>query len=268
MSDQYRKLIEQAKAQARASVEGVALPGDRTPVTDAIARWDGTYTTEALTKVHYVEMIDMLSGRKSDGKGRIRSSKIGGCIREQAFSYLGHEPDEAPVEVFPNYASHGTALHLQWQKMGLSAGIFTDVEVDAVIPEWDFRGQADAVLTDGSVFELKTTGEAELPRIEANGPKHAHILQATAYMLALGAEEASIVYDARGRRVQFVECRIRVEERIVDELRDIVDTILEAGRDISTLPGMLEGCRTRSGTAWRYCSFRDACMAQSRNSQR
>ena len=72
-------------------------------------------------------------------------------------SYQGAEQQKNWPAKNYDYAAAGTYGHYRWQGAGLSAGFLTDVEVKVSTP-YGVAGSADGILSDGSVFELKTTG--------------------------------------------------------------------------------------------------------------
>lgn len=79
------------------------------------------------------------------------------------------------------------------------------LELPVVNKELDYVGHTDGVLLHepkNRVFEFKTISPSEYEKL-AKGPKHAHVVQAHAYMGPLGLEEALIVYENKGSQCKW-----------------------------------------------------------------
>lgn len=241
-----------------AQQQGVGLP-----VTAWVEAWRGNkgqISTEAITKVTEVMKTDFGSGRRSDGKGRFRPSMIGNpCQRAQVLSYLGM-PQKDSVEIYVQMADAGSWLHYKWQAEGLSAGWLSDIEVQIEVPEWNLRGSADGIMSDGSIFELKTIGNDKYygrrggkPVSEWDEAKPEHIRQVDAYMYATGAQAASIVYVNRDSNA-FREFRVTRDADRIAALHQFVQEMI-ASIESEKIPAILPGCdRVMRGDVMDDCT--------------
>jgi hypothetical protein len=80
------------------------------------------------------------------------------------------------------------------------------LELPVVNEELKYVGHTDGVLDhkpNRRVFEFKTISPSEYEKLEKNGPKWDHIVQAHAYMAPLGLKEAIIVYENKGSQCKW-----------------------------------------------------------------
>lgn len=267
----------------------LALARGEFPITAHMEKWrrSGSNMDLDCLEIAIDAMFDDLeSGKRSDGRGRLRPSKIGHpCPRAQAFSYFGAEQGEKPDWVAEK-AKGGSLAHYWFQAEAMSAGALTDIEVQIEIPQWRLRGQLDGLIVDGSVFELKTISTDKyngrfkgwIPVSKWESPKLDHIKQTNAYMLATGAESASIVYMDRGEQA-FREFRIHRDEKLLDEMNEMVEDLLDQADD-GELPERLFGCEmlqdgydpdehsTLEVNSWldgmKWCDYKDICRLADR----
>jgi hypothetical protein len=72
--------------------------------------------------------------------------------------------------------------------------------------ELGYTGHTDGILAHvpkHRVFEFKTMSPSEYEKLDADGPKEEHIIQAHAYMGPLGLDEAIIVYENKGSQCKW-----------------------------------------------------------------
>lgn len=220
--------------------------------TEEYNRWlaeGGLVSPDILRKLFRVIRNDT-KGR-SDGSGRFRGSLIGGeCDRQQALSYLGAPQSATDLK----YAVGGTWSHLRWQAAGLTSGWLTSIETRVRLGTW-FKGTADGIMSDGRIFELKTTRSTLLGRL--NEPKPMHLDQITLYMAASMRPTAVIVYEGRDSMAT-KEFNVTIDwdryDRIVARTK-----ATKALADKGLLPDMHPDCRPGS-VLREYCSFRDHCL--------
>lgn len=80
------------------------------------------------------------------------------------------------------------------------------IELPVVNEELGYVGHSDGILAHQPkhrVFEFKTASPSEYEKIESNGPKMEHVIQAHAYMGPLGLDEAIIVYQNKGSQCKW-----------------------------------------------------------------
>ena len=204
------------------------------------------------------EMAEVATSILTDGSNDIRHSRFGAssrgtCLRAQLFAYLGM-PGQRPLDyLLNNIFADGSMRHLRWQLMGLSAGVFTHVEVGAKKPELNLGVSIDAVNTDEKwLFELK--GAHMIPK----EPPFNHILQIHTYFVATGYDTASYLVEDK-RTNEWKEWVIKkddeYEEAVLAELEEL-NAHLKAG----TIPEVLDDCKSKQGP-YRKCAFRKNCLS-------
>lgn len=229
--------------------------GDRL-VTQYMDAWDGTMTKDAIMRVAQQEIFDSEGDHRSDGKGRIRPSNLPEeCSRFHVLSWLGYPSDVGDRTLMDD----GTERHYYWQKVGLSAGFLTDIEVPITNTGLHIKGTADGIMPDGSIFEFKETGpKLYEQRMEARQPTFNHLLQVHAYMGATGTRQASVVYEKRSYKVEWHEFRIDFDPEVYRALENRVWPALDAIED-KKMPPMHGLCEGLSSTKYKNCNFRAVC---------
>lgn len=78
------------------------------------------------------------------------------------------------------------------------------MELPVINKELDYVGHTDGILLHEPkrIFEFKTISPSEYEKL-SKGPKHAHVVQAHAYMGPLGLDEALIVYENKGSQCKW-----------------------------------------------------------------
>lgn len=232
--------------------------GDRL-VTQYMHDWDGTMTEAAIIRVANQEILDNSQtgvNTRHNGTGRIRPSNLGQkCARLHTLSWLGYPQVIGDRSLMDD----GSQRHYYWQKVGLSAGFLTDIEVKVAIPYLGVKGSMDGRMVDGSVFEFKETGPRIYDKVMATRqPTHNHLLQVHAYMKALDTKKASLVYEKRSYQVEWHEFRVEWDQAIYEALVDRIAPVVDA-TVIGELPPMLEECLSLSGHTFTHCRFHDVC---------
>lgn len=241
------------------------------PVTEGMKRFlspqseggrGGIFTAPALQRVHQVMVADLATRR--DGAGRFRPSMLGDvCMRRQLLSYHGaaqDEPDMALTQLF----SEGTWKHYYWQAAGLSEGFLSAIEVEMRVEgvKW---GQADGLVADGSLFELKAVRNTVFNQVvlTRRQPKGEHMLQAVAMANNLGVDEVSLVYTDRNTggwhefRIDRDDAWFKVASAELSRREDV----LHKHRDDETMPAMLPECSRARGDVWKECRFQRSCVS-------
>ena len=252
-----------SRSLAAAFTAAAAAQGDL-PVTAGVARWNEAgrpITADALARVHQVMLADM--GGRADGSGRIRPSSVGHpCTRHKLLSFLGAERTEFE-EGSLDIMEAGTWGHYRWQVRGLSGGWLTAIEEPAEDRSWLLKGSADGIISDGSLFELKTTNSYTYDTVMKTGePTWEHRMQVGAMLRALEIDKASIVYEDRNFPARWHEFRwsLSGDEAILFALKLLRKDIRTQVR-AKELPPMLVECVEMKGKIYEGCQFRYSCPA-------
>lgn len=216
-------------------------------------RWvdsGGEYTPEAIQTVIRLIRRDHKTAARSDGSGRFRASLFGDqCDRKKILSYMGEE--SAPLDLSGhNFTTVGTWGHYRWQLAGLSAGWLTSIEKHV-----RGTGAVDGITSDGSGFELKTTGEWIFKNLSS--PKSEHITQVHLYMMRSRIRKFHIVYENRNS-LEFKEFVIHYDPQVVKQIKEKLESLNDHA-DAGTLPAMLEDCMA-SGKTMDRCSYAASCV--------
>lgn len=231
------------------------------PVTNGMSKWyesGQSYTADAVDRVFEVIRKDALDNSRTSGKGRIRPSLIGDdCHRKHILSFLDIEKLE-PSDAGRDVMTAGTWGHYRWQLAGLSAGWMKDIEVQVSHEPWRVAGAVDGILSDGSGFELKTVNSMKFGKIlKSDLPLWPHLMQTHAYMEALGIDTFSIVYENRDTAA-WKEFRVKQMDEVKFALDMLMNRLLKSIEN-EELPPVLPPCAQQSGTAWRWCDWKESC---------
>jgi len=249
-----------------AAMARAILAGDADPFV--VPLHTGWLELPELDKVYSENAVqfvtDALRGTyKHDRKGRLSPSMLGYCPRKNLFTFagapaLGEDPDSQDL------MGLGTWGHLRWQAEGLSYPF--DNPYMLFCERWvfdeamRFGGSIDAILIDGSFFDLKTCHFSVFSKVMEQGMKWEHRKQRAGYFMLTGIDACSWVYEERGSGNYW---EIRTEDVGKDtEAYDSAEEELEmlnAHIDRDTLPDMLPDCEMRVGSVYKGCPFRKIC---------
>ena len=195
-----------------------------------------------------------LTKKASVRTGRVSPSSAGSCLRRQMLSYYG-APQVSPPLSAQALMDMGTWAHLRWQAAGLSQGFLQTAEV----PVGDDRvwGHMDGVLSDGTGFELKTTGARNFDARMVHGPDKKHLLQIYLYQYLSGINMFSLVYACRASG-DYTEYLVPSTEETREIALSVIG-ILTAHIDGGTIPEMLPKCVKEVGQEFQSCPFRLSC---------
>jgi hypothetical protein len=199
-------------------------------------------------------------GYKHERAGRFSPSAIGECHRRVCFGFAG-APQLKPAFENQEMMDHGSWIHLKWQVEGLTVGYMTSAEEWVYDKDLLCGGSMDAVLSDGSIFELKSAGWSIYNRIVVvdGWPKWENLMQLGTYFLLADIDMASLVMEDRSSG-KFHEFRIprdaKIEEEVLRRLRSYKSYV-----EADELPEMLDECRTKRGTTYKRCGYREICEA-------
>lgn len=238
-----------------------ALRGNDLVVTQPHARWLATPEEEQRYSDRAKEHVQkaMSGDFKHPRPGRFSPSSMGKCHRRVMFDYAG-APQHPAKPAMMEMADAGSWSHMKWQSEGLTTGWAKDAEVWVYDSDLRCGGSADAVLTDDSLFELKTANTYVYRRIvDINAwPKSENLLQVAVYLLLLDLQWSSVVYEDRSSG-QFHEFRVpRDAARETEALRRLKLYRMYAEDD--ELPQVLDECKGEGGTTFLGCPYRDICI--------
>jgi hypothetical protein len=152
----------------------------------------------------------------------------------------------------------GNFLHLKWQMAGLTEGWLAQAEVSVDAPHLRFSGTLDGILFDGSGFEFKTINNYG-HNFTWLDPKPIHVRQVHAYMvLKPEIERFSVIYENKDN-AEWREMRIERDPVVYKSVQRELSNLNEMW-DERKLPDPLEECRTKTGSTYRNCPFKDVCL--------
>jgi hypothetical protein len=226
------------------------------PHSDWLERLEHEQVPNQKAMNHVIRVL--LRQYKHPRKGRFSPSSMGECPRRIIFSFAGAPEMQADINN-QEMMDHGSFGHLKWQIEGLTMGYMDEAEKWVYDADLLTGGSIDAVLYDGSLFELKTAAMGVYNRIvvDLREPKYENLLQLAIYFLLTGASWASVVYENRGVGL-FHEFRVAADMKIE---REVVRRLKSYKRYVEddALPPMLDNCEQRIGTTYRRCAFREIC---------
>lgn len=212
------------------------------------------YSEEALA----VGLGILRGEKKYQRTGRYSPSSLGECSRRVVLGYLGAPQDPIDLDSL-DLMSMGTRDHFWWQLEAITMGWMKEAEAWRHIPSLRLGGSLDGILSDDSIFELKTVISSKFSRIIREGaPLYAHVLQVHAYFILSGLRWASLVYQSRDTG-DFHEFRLEREDAKVDEVMELLAK-LDRYVDVDELPDMLDDCEMRTGTIYKQCPVRSECL--------
>jgi hypothetical protein len=203
---------------------------------------------------------------KHERPGRFSPSAMGECHRRVVFGYAG-APGRQPDIDNQEMMDHGSWTHLKWQTEGLTLGYIKEAEMWVHEPDLLSGGSMDGLLSDGSLFELKSAAWQIYNRIVSVDmwPKWENLLQVHNYFLLADIDIASVVYENRSSGT-FHEFRIsrdlKIEQEVIRRLNSYRRYVEE-----DELPEVLDLCKAKKGTVYRRCPYRDVCLKATTVSQ-
>jgi hypothetical protein len=198
------------------------------------------------------------------------ASARGMCPREQVFRFTPLVPvtrfSTSLIAIF----HQGSFMHLKWQALLLDAGILDEPEVSCTWDEMRLTGTIDGVGTIPENHVLRSTGLEfgwELKSINSNGyryvlsngPKHEHLLQIHAYMLATGWKIWSLCYENKDTQ-EWKEFTVFWDDKIGEEVQAELEYLNQCV-DEKKLPPILPECKKMKGP-FKQCAFAHHCLDQ------
>lgn len=251
--------------------------GEKPFVVRHHAKWISKPESERAYSPEAIQFVaDALAGKyKIPRKGRFSASGLGQCPRKQVLSFAG-APEAGEDPESHDIKALGTWGHLRWQAEGLTVPYMQAAEVFVFDPKTNFGGSIDAVLLDGSPFELKTVSTGKYSVAMRNGkPFEDHEMQFDGYCEEMGVDTGSVVYETRDFG-EFFEFRWTRREEIARKRSDLLEELNNHVAD-DTLPPMLGApgsvvdgkrrgendqlvqCAAGAGPIVKDCQFRLIC---------
>lgn len=203
-------------------------------------------------------LVMMQPGDDPSRDGEFHSSSLSQCPRRQVFGFWGAptEPLDADARL-SNIFNDGHWRHARWQTILYRSGGITHAEVPIAIPELRFKGRADGIHAEER-YLVEIKGIYSTKKIREEGPLPSHIVQVHAYMLALGYEEAAILYEDKGTQL-FEEVEVHADDQMMD---DIENRLVELNQyvDERILPPILSDCRRQEGAEYNSCPYAHYCL--------
>lgn len=245
-----------------------AESGERLIVTGPHSDWMELLEHEQLPSQAAINHVirALLRQYKHRRAGRFSPSSIGECTKRALFSYAGAPQLPADAELL-EMADHGTFGHMRWQMEGLTMGYMLEAEKWVYDESLLTGGSIDGVLEDGSIFELKTAAPGVYNRMvmDRGQPKWEHLLQVHVYMMLLGADWASVVYEDRAYG-NFHEFRVARDPKIEKEAIRRLNGYMRYVED-DLMPPMLDECSLGVGRTFQGCPYRKICPSVTTVSQ-
>ena len=202
--------------------------------------------------------VDILTPHDGDRSGHFHPSQLYQCKRKQLFEFYGLPGKVSYNPTLQNLFNDGHFRHLRWQLMLLSAGLLTDVEVPAKMPEFRLGGSMDGVNDkEGWVFELK--GTSNFAGVQRSGVMAAHKKQTQAYLLASGYEKCVVIYECKSSQ-QWAEFEVERDDEIAAEITAIL-TELNHAIDSGEMPEVLDDCKNQTGATFARCPYASSCLS-------
>lgn len=227
-------------------------------VTPLHEQWLATHSNVELTDDVAEFVRSELVSKQRKRSTTWSSSSLGYCARKHVYQYMG-APRERGVDAdLASIFIHGTWTHLKWQASGKLAGWLGPTEVSCAITELNYTGTIDGILASGIAgWEFKSINKRGFDYVLSHGPKHEHLLQITGYMLATGLRLWSLMYECKDDQ-QYKEFVVRFDPELAAAVENELRA-LNTAVQTSTLPAMLPGCVTKTGSEYRNCAYRDRC---------
>jgi hypothetical protein len=215
-------------------------------------------------------VVEELTTPQRNRRLTFSASSQGRCAREQVFAFT-------PIKAIPKLNSElhaifhqGTFMHLKWQALLLDAKILDQPEISCLLERYRLSGTVDGVgmvppehLLYGEHkrfgWEFKSTNARGYQWVLDRGPRHDHLLQIHAYMMATGWRLWSLMYENKDNQ-QYKEFTIHYDPNIAQEVEDTLKE-LNTYVDNRELPPVLDECQRQQGQ-FKKCSYAHACLQQ------
>lgn len=198
------------------------------------------------------------------------ASSRGACPREQVFGFTPLKPvPKLNADLYAIF-HQGTFMHLKWQALLLDAGILDEVEMPCTWEKFVVRGTIDGggVVPEGHPlradylrfgWELKSINSRGFRWIIDSGPKHQHLLQIHAYMLATGRLLWSLVYENKDTQ-EWKEFVVHFDPEIAEEVKAELQYLNDCVEN-KELPPVLDPCKKKQGP-YKSCPYAYVCLDQ------
>lgn len=213
---------------------------------------DLVYTTGALSFA-----AEQLRAKDRIREGTISASSLGGCMREQQFTYLGMPKMPHSPQSLMRMAN-GRFMHLRWQMAGLSEGWLPRAEVPVGDNPYRLSGTMDGIVYDESVLELKSINSHGFSRVVSFGPLIPHLFQMATYLMCTERDRGLFVYECKDNQ-EYREIAVGRDQLPLDLARYKAED-LWAANEAHKLIEPLDKCLDRQGWEYEYCPFRDRCL--------
>ena len=199
------------------------------------------------------------------------ASSRGACARAQVFQFTPVKPVAKLDSQKHAFFHQGTFMHLKWQALLLDAGILDEPEISCRWEKYRLTGTIDGagpVVDAGQVsmwgtdrfgWELKSINSRGFQWIQDRGPNHHHLLQIHAYMLAMGWNVWSLMYENKDTQ-EWKEFVVHFDQEIANEVEHELSS-LNWHVENKALPPILDECKKKQG-AYKRCDFAHTCLDQ------
>lgn len=192
-----------------------------------------------------------------------QASKLGSCLTGVYLERMGAKPDTEFDNRTLRVFSAGRIFE-EWVTNLLenTKNTTTELQVRAVLPEYDLTGYADAVITEHNegkkyVYEIKSKHSFGFKYLQTEGANRQHQMQLWAYLKALNIEEGRIFYVSKDDlRVLDYLVELKNEELASSVLHEL--SILNRAWQEKVCPPI------PSVEDWRakYCRWHVTCLKQ------
>lgn len=228
-------------------------------VTPVIRDWLLKHGDEALSEEVAEKIKQLLMQQPRNRAASFSGSASGYCLRRQELGFAG-TPEDSTDPQLQNIFNDGKWRHLRWQAMGLTTGVFTDVEY---LLQWkqmlhrgsmDARGEVSAQHPKAAWrglefgFELKGVSTFQFGRLKADGmleafPKHRK--QVAKYCYLGNLDLFSTVYEDKTTQEFHEWVTIPTADELTEAEIEIQE--LESSVRNRTLHPVLAECSRRKG---------------------
>jgi len=125
----------------------------------------------------------------------LRLSNSGKCQRALAYSFLGFQARELPIDTQFDFAI-GASIHKYIQSLLIEKGYLVDFEVECCINVngINIYGHCDGINVNRELIELKTAKDYGIKKAKNGIIERGYLMQMQAYMGALGCKKGKLIY--------------------------------------------------------------------------